>query len=223
MNRANHLIGLLMSNPDCSEFETLVNELLMEYHRGSAVGSLRNLLQSPNDRVVGEGAWIASELGETGKPLLPDIGRLLSHSSKKVRFWSIDCVHLWASPSDSHELAAAATLADDAEAAVRWKAMGFLALASREQLQGAFNGLEAAQTESSYVDELKWMLSPEGADPAEITVRLRDRDARHRKVAVVAAVRIAVNNSEPLRSAAFSDDAEIAQFATDMLKRINAS
>lgn len=224
MNRANSLVERLVSNPTSAEFDDLANELLAEYHRGGAVDSLRILLQSANDRVVGEGAWIASELGEAGKPLLADIGHLLAHPSKKVRFWSIDCVLQWAGPSNSEELASTVSLVDDAEEAVRWKAMSFLALASHEQLRSALIGLSAANPESPLIEELKWILGPEGVDPIRIEAGIRDNNnARHRKVAVAAAVRIAKSNAKPLRHAASTYDAEVARFAEDMLSRLDVS
>lgn len=96
MNRVNDLIEELMSNPDCRESGVTANRLLAEYQRGAPVESLRRLLQSADDRVVSVGAWIASELSDEGKSLLSDACELLTHPSKHVRFYSIDCVHCWA-------------------------------------------------------------------------------------------------------------------------------
>lgn len=221
MDRANDLIEQLLSNPDSSEFGALANELLTQYHRGSPVGSLRILLHSANDRVVGEGAWIASELGESGKPLLPDISRLLRHPSKKVRFWSIDCVHLWAGPSSADELASAVGLVDDPEEAVRWKAMGFLAMASREQLQAALGNLTKTNPTSQYTRGLKWLIGVEETDPAEIIDALRSNDQLRRKIAAAAAYRLWNRDSAPLHFATSIDDHEVVQFARDMLKRVS--
>ena len=148
MDRANKLIDHLLSHPETSESDDAAYELLKQYQRGSPIESLRPLLFSADDRVAGEAAWIASELPEA-KSLLRDIGTLLGHRSKKVRFWAIDCVHLWASSSDGDELAAAASLVDDPEKAIRWKAMGFLAMASREQLAAALNSFRASKSQLS--------------------------------------------------------------------------
>ena len=132
------LIAQLVANPDSLQVDSLVQELLAQYHQGSPVESLRTLLTSKADRLVGEAVWIASELGEGGRPLLRDIASLLRHHSKKVRFWSIDCVLLWAGRSSGDVVASTVTLLDDPEKAVRWKAMGFLARAPHDQLQAAF-------------------------------------------------------------------------------------
>jgi hypothetical protein len=221
MDRAKKLIEQLLAHPNSSE--SAAYELLTEYQRGSPIESLRVLLSSQDDRLAGEGTWIASELPEAGNVLLRDLRRLLVHRSKEVRFWAIECVLLWAGPADGHELASAIALVDDSESAVRWRAMGFLSMASREQLDAALIHVKATNIESPYLNELDWLLSPDGSDSAQIIGGLRDLDPRHRKFAAAAAFRIAKNHSEPLRYGASIDDPEVAQFAGDMLKRISSS
>lgn len=222
MNRAIELVEQLMSNPDSSEFDGLAYELLTEYQRGSPVDSLRILFVSPDDRLVGEGTWIASELPAEGKPLLRDIGILLGHRSKKVRFWAVDCVLLWADSSNGHELASATALVDDAEKAVRWKAMGFLSMATREQLRAALDQVATKSPDSPYTDELKWLLDHE-EHPGEIVAGLRDDHTRRRRVAAAAAARLAKTDISPLINAISIEDPEIAEFAADALKRIRDS
>lgn len=224
MDRAAKLINHLLSHPDTSESDGAAYELLKQYQRGTPVESLRTLLFNSDDRLAGEAAWIASELPE-GKPLLQDIGALLAHRSRKVRFWAIDCVHLWAGASDGREVAAASALIDDPDEAVRWKAMGLWAMASREQLAAALSDLRGADPKSQYIDELTWMLGREGADSAEVIAALNGADARRRKVAAAAAYRLATANNNPaaLHYATSVEDTDIAQFAADMLKRIATS
>jgi hypothetical protein len=224
MDRAEKLITHMLSHPDTSESDGAAYELLKQYQRGSPVESLRTLLFSSDDRIAGEAAWIASELPE-GRSLLHDIGALLGHRSKKVRFWAIDCVHLWANSSDGRELAAAAVLIDDSDKAVRWKAMGFWAMASREQLAAALSNLRGTDPKSQYIDELTWLLGREGADSGEIIAALNGSDDRRRRVAAAAAYRLATanNNPAPLRSATSVEYPDVAQFAGDMLKRLSAS
>jgi hypothetical protein len=222
MNQAEKLINRILSHPETSESDGVAYELLKQYQRGSPIESLRALLSNDDDRIVGEAAWIASELPEA-RSLLRDVGVLLRHRSKKARFWAIDCVHLWAGSSDGDELATAAALLDDAEKAVRWKAMGFLAMASREQLMAALNHLRMTAPESPYAQEFAWLLGPEGTDPRKITGGLSGSDDRRRKIAAAAAYRIAKGDSAPLRYATSLEDPEIVQFAGDMLKRISLS
>jgi len=219
MRSAELLIKHLLSNPDNSESDGVAFDLLTAYQRGSPIESLRILLSSVDDRLVGEGVWIASELPEQGKPLIVDVGRLLGHRSKKVRFWAIDCVLLWADSSNGCQLAAAVALIDDAERAVRWKAMCFLAMASREQLQAALSELSTTNPESPYAYELKWLLDQERR-PVQVMAGLRSKYTRRRKTAAVAASRIAGKDSGPLHEATSTGDAEIAEFARDMLERI---
>jgi hypothetical protein len=221
MDRATDLIKRVLANPDRPDAGQLANDLLSEYYNGSDISTLRDLLHSADDRVVALGIWIAAELAEVAKPLLPDVERLLRHPLKDVRFWSIECIQEWAGPSNGHEIASTVALVDDAEEAVRWKAMEFLALASREQLQAGVDRLTAADPESPYLDEFRWMLAPAGANPDQITDAIERPSSLRRKFAAAAAFRIAKTDPEPLRLAASADDREIAQFAEDMLKRIN--
>lgn len=222
MDRATDLINRVLANPDRPDAGQLANELLSEYYGGSDISTLRDLLHSADDRVVALGIWIAAELAEVAKPLLPDVERLLRHPLKDVRFWSIECILAWAGPYNGHEIASTVALVDDAEEAVRWKAMEFLALASREQLQAGVDRLTAADPESPYLDELRWMLAPAGADPIQITDATERPSSLRRKFAVAAAFRIAKSDPGPLRRTMSSDDPGVVQFAGDMLKRISA-
>jgi hypothetical protein len=220
MDRAKKLIEHLISNPDSSESDGVAYELLTEYQRGSPIESLRTLLSSSDDRLAGEGTWIASELPEEGKSLLDDVRRLLEHPSKKVRFWAIDCVHLWASSLNGNELSSAVALVDDVEKAVRWQAMGFLATISSEKLQAALTYLNTSNPKSPCLHELHWLLGPEGSDPKRIMAGLRGSEARHRRFAAAAAFRIARSDLGPLQYGASTDDSDVAQFTGDMLKRL---
>ena len=221
MDKAIRLIETIFENSDRNDLDELANELLSEYYRGGDVSSLTKLLHSENDRIVASGTWIAAELAEAGNPLLPEIKRLLGHRSRRVRFFAIECVQEWAGPLNSEELAIAISLLDDQDEAVRWRALGFLALAPRSQLECAMAGFAVASPDSPYLSELRWILGSEATDPAMLSVALQDANPRHRKFATAAAVRVAKLNVEPLRFAATSDESEIAQFARDMLERIS--
>jgi hypothetical protein len=76
-----------------------------------------------------------------------------------------------------------------------------------------------AQSSSLPTPSQETPAGPEEAHPAKITVALRDLCVRLRKIATAAFVRIAKANLEPLRYATSTDDAEVAEFAGDMLKR----
>src|SRR5579884_983719 len=145
--RARKLTEQIMVNPNFSKAGILANDLLTEFHQGYALDNLLPLLHSQNEELVGIGIWIASELGEKGKPLLRDVFPLLRHSSKRVRFLAIDCLLVWADPSHKYELTSVVALLEDAQSVVRRKTMDFLSRASREQIQAALSYLEAAASE----------------------------------------------------------------------------
>ena len=220
MDRAFSLVGEILANPERDNLDEVANELLSEYYDGCDLSSLRELLHSEDDNIVSWGVWIATELADVGKPLLPEVKRLLGHPSKRVRFFAIECVQEWAGPSNSEELAIAISLLGDSDQAVRWKASGFVAFAPRAQLEYAVAGFAATNPESPYLSEIRWILGPDATDPVKISLALQDSCLRHRKIAVAAAVRIAKTDIEPLRHATMTDDSEIAQFARDMLERV---
>lgn len=223
MDHATKLITKLLSGSRSGEVDSrLIYELLTQYQRGSPVESLQLLLSSSDERLVAEGAWIASELPEEGKPLLCEVSTLLGHSSKSVRFWALDCILLWASPLNGNELASAVALVDDNESAVRWKAMGFLSMASREQLQAALDKCGAmVDAMSLFVGELKWLLGSESKDSRHVSDEIKSVRPLRRRVAAAAAVRMARNGElGSLNTAIYSNDPDIAQFAIDMRQRL---
>jgi len=144
-DRAEKFTERILANPNSSQLGVIANDLLREYHRGYPVENLRSLLANRDECIVITGAWIASELGAKGTPLLADISRLIGHPQKKVRFSVIDCLLVWAGPSNQAELASVIGLLSDPEAGVRWKVMDFLSRATPEQLVG-----EAEERRESY-------------------------------------------------------------------------
>jgi hypothetical protein len=215
MKKVVMLIEELMASPETADDESQALSLLSQFHRGAPLDYLRPLLLSPDPRLVSLGAWIASELGEQGKPLLHLVGGLLTHPAKGVRFDIIDCVLLWAGPSGGCEIAQVVQLIADPEKAVRWKVMGFLARASSDQLESALAYLDKEEPRSRHAFGLRWLLSAGGRDVETIESELRSPDARMRKYAAVAAVRMSTKNRRPLLLAVSSDDPEVAEFATD--------
>lgn len=217
MNEVERIIQQINRTPETLKDGRLANCLLTQFHRGAPLEYLRPLLLSRDPEVASSGAWIASELGEKGKPLLTVVTKLLEHPDKRVRFWSIDCLLLWAGPSNQSELAKIVRLIDDAEKAVRWKVMVFLSRASSEQLGAALAWFKREEPESPNVIGLQWLLGSTGTDVEAIEAMLQNTEPRLRKYAAVAAVRMASYNQRPLVIAASSNDSEVAEFAADSL------
>ena len=211
--RAEELTERLVADPRSSLAGAMMNDLLAEFHRGYPLENLRSLLQNDNTDVVKAGAWIASELGETGKPMLNDVSPLLQHADSRVRFSVIDCILLWADPSKGRELASVVNLIDDPESRVRWKVMEFLSRASREQLAAALQYLEMTNPQSKNIRGLRLLLGSSAETPKEATAALRDQDELMRKYGAVLARRVAGIDKEPLLYAASIDDADVKDFA----------
>lgn len=216
MKDINELIEELTRNPETADDGLLLNELLEQFQDKAPLECLRPLLLSSDPQLASAGAWIASELGVPGKPLLDVVASLLVHPDKRVRFWSIDCVLLWADPLNCRELATAVRLLDDSEKAVRWKAMGFLSRASTQQLSSALRWLLKEEPESTDLHGLQWLLGA-GNDAGAIEAMLVSSQPKMRKYAAAAAARLAANNQHPLSVASASHDTEVAEFAADRL------
>jgi hypothetical protein len=216
--RADELLKLIMNDIGSSQIDVLSNDLLAEFHRGYPVMNLRPLLHSAEAALVSVGVWIASELGEKGKPLLSDVSPLLRYSEKDVRFDAIDCMLIWATPSNGAELAEVIKLMDDPERSVRWKVMDFLARASNDQLRAGLSTLQVSEPNSAHVRSLQWLLSPEALDAEGVTRALQSQDAVFRKYAAVAARRLSKGNKAPLLYAASVPDPDVKNFAEAGLK-----
>jgi hypothetical protein len=211
--RAKRLMQQILSDPCYSRDGRLAVDLLAEFHRGYPLGNLKPLLLNHSAEAVKVGAWIASELGEMGKPLLNETSPLLQHPDSKVRFFVIDCILLWADPSKGHELASVVNLIDDPESRVRWKVMEFLSRATREQLAAALSYVEMKNPKSKNIRGLRLLLGSGAQNPNEAMTALHDGDDLMRKYGAVLARRVVEINKDPLLYAASIDDADIKDFA----------
>lgn len=217
-DRADTILNLIVKDPRSGQVDVLSNDLVKEFHRGYPLLNLRPLLLSPDAMLVSAGVWIASELGEKGKPLLNDVSALLRHPEKDVRFEAINCLLVWATPSNPSELASVITLIDDPERSVRWKVMDFLARASKEQLRAGLSALQITEPKSTRVGGLEWLLSPESLDPEGVMTALQSQDAVFRKYGAIAARRLSKFNKAPLLYAASVPDPDVKNFADSGLK-----
>lgn len=212
-DRAAELTERLIADPRSPLAGRLMNDLLTEFHRGYPLENLHLFLKNTNTELVKIGAWIASELGEKGKVLLDDISFLLFHPESRIRFSAIDCLLLWADPSNGAELALVVKLIEDPESRVRWKVMDFLSRATREQLSATLAYLKKADPQSRNIQGLQLLLAPEADSAREAIAALRDQDAVMRKYGVVLARRIAEIEKYPLSYAASINDMDVKDFA----------
>ena len=223
MKRVETIVRQMLEDPGAAADEELVNRLLDEFHSGAPLEYLRPLLLSPDPEVARSGAWIASELGPRGKPLLDVVFTLLRHPDKRVRFWVNDCILSWTDSSNGREVAGVISSVDDPEMAVRWKAMLFLSRAETNQLAAALDWFAKEEPESLHVPGLRWLLSDIAQDAAAVEKMLANPVAQMRKYAVVAAAKMAATNRHPLTIAASSEDSDVVDFATERLEFLRAT
>lgn len=214
--RGDGLLARVLEDGD----DASANELLDEFFAGYPVERLRLLLGSNVDHAVRAGAWIASELGSRIEPLIDDVAKLLHHGSRYVRFFALDSILMGAGPTSAAPLAAAVGLVEDSDPAVRWKAMGFLTNASREQLAASARHLGR----SRLGDSVRWLLqSVASRNSQAIESSLQGKAVVPRLFAAVAAARLAPTDPSALRRAAKIDDEEVRSFATERLSVLEAA
>jgi hypothetical protein len=204
-----------MAHPDpkSSKVAALTGRLLTEYHRGYPLENLLPLLHTDDERLVHIGVFIASELGLKGKPLLNDVFPHLKDADKWVKHETLDCILMWAEPSNKFELGSGVNVLDDTDPANRWSAMNFLARLSREQLQGALSYWEVTEPKSPHANALRWLLGSDATSPERVIATLQDEDRLRRMYGMVAAARMSKGHKEPLLYAAKIEDTDIKDFA----------
>jgi hypothetical protein len=207
----------LLSSIGTHEDGYAANELLGEFFAGYPVHKLNRLLGSLNQREVEVGAWIASELGARAAPLLDELRTLLRHSSRKVRFFVLDSILAAATTAHGEAIARAVEMVSDSDAAVRWKAMHFLARASDDQLTASLPYLDKRW----FTPHVSWLLNcGRAGEPGDVIARLDDKDPASRLFAAAAAARIVTRDSSALEYATGSVDTEVSSFARDYLRAL---
>lgn len=212
--RADQLLEEILAGAN----DSAANELLTEFLRGYPIARLRLLLQSDEQRAVRAGAWIASELGENVAPLVDELSRMLSHSSRYVRFFILDALLGGATNEHGQAIARAVQLIRDPDRAVRWKVLNFLARAPKDRLAAAVPYLDSALITRS----LTWLLEADDAprDRNVVLARLGDRDPVVRMFAAAAAARLGQVDLHSLEHATGSTDPEVRSFAEEQLEAL---
>ena len=209
--RGDQLISRIIADND----DAATHELLNECFAGYPVEKLRRLLNSDRPEAVEAGAWIASELGEQVAALIPDLRQLLSHPSRRVRFFVLDGLLNAGTAEHGEELGAAMETIQDPDEAVRWKAMNFLARASDEQLTASIPFIKNRHV----ADRVRWLVESDRIfDTAAVTRELENPDRDTRIVAAATAVRLASRDEAALRRAVASMDREINSFAREQMR-----
>jgi hypothetical protein len=211
------LIDLLLAGQASPEEEgQAANDLLREVQRGYPAQNLGRLIHSDSIKAVANGAFVVSELGAHAAPIINEVDFLLGHPLREARFDALDAALTAASAEHGAILAKAVMLIADADQAVRWKALNFLANSTQDQLAAAVPNLE-----DRYVADLATWLASAGSDPAnlpDIRSRLHDPDKLIRMFAAAAAARVVGTSRLGLDDAATSDDPDIRHFAKGVIK-----
>lgn len=198
-----------------SSYKEAANDLLIEFQLGYPIEKLRSLLESKDEDIVKAAVWIASELGQKSKPIFDAITPLLHHELRYVRFFAIDVVLTCATAgSGAAAIADVISMLDDADPAVRWKVLSFLARASSDQIISAKQFLKT-DIENEMVS---WFLVVENEEmdaTDHILEMLESKVFVQRAFAAAAAIRKSKKYPELLIAVTNSSDKELSSFASD--------
>jgi hypothetical protein len=214
------LIERILTHPaDDDVMGPAANDLLSELYAGYPVENLGRLLHSDDEKVLGTGAWLLSELSELAAPMMDEVPALLSSPIRNVRYHATAVALENADERHGPVIAQVMNLSRDPESAVRWKVLEFLTEASLEQLEAGASCLPAGQ-----VKELaEWLILQDGEEPdlAGIVIRLDAGDPVTRLFAAAAAASLSdEGDTNLLEHAAMAGEEEIRSFAQERLTEL---
>jgi len=217
--RAESLANQLLSSATTADAGELMNGLLSEFHRGYQLENLRPFLHSDNLDVLRAGAWIASELGQSGSPLLGDVVPLLGHPDRRVRVYALDCLLLWANSSQGQVIASTLAFLDDSDDRIRRKEMDFLSRASEEQLAAAMLFVTKSNPQSKYKSGLDLLLGKDNLSAMAIAA-IGSGNVTLMKFGAVLARRTRRLSLDPLKLALSSINDDVKLFAESSMRII---
>lgn len=212
MERGDRLVDALINGDHVHR--GAYSELLGLAFQGYPLERVARLLQSDNDGAVSCGAFVASELGVRGVPLLEYAKPLLTYRSSHVRGELVDVVNLSAG-TDPEATAMAIGLMKDESRGARGRVLQLLTRAGDQELEEATSLID-----DSDVRELTRWLREEGSDPDaadRIVERLGSDDEVTALFAAAATVRIADETTGPLEVATTTGSSELRSFASGQL------
>lgn len=208
MIEGNEVIRRIQSG---EENENLPHELLHELYRGYPVAELPKLFDSTDVEIVKSAAWIVSELGVKGRPILDATAKLLLHPSKYVRFFAIDSVLACATSEHTDFICDVVRLLRDPEPAVRWKVMDFLARIATDHLTSTADSSFGADPPGEIVKKILTLCTNPDVDV--IISHLNSENGLERQMGAIAAARISRQDPMALEQALSNRDQEVRQFA----------
>jgi hypothetical protein len=135
-----------------SESENIIERIAAGRHTANDLGLLirllrdredpkllLTLLESTDEALVADGAYVLSEIGEAGASLLPTALSLLRHGRQDVRYWAMNSVMCCAERDIARQRIVDAGLPSDSWELTRWAAQRFLDRANPGTSHGAIH------------------------------------------------------------------------------------
>jgi hypothetical protein len=217
---AHVLIDELLADPAKFIEQGKPEELFQAYSRGwYPLHTLHPLLASENHLVRHEAAWIASELGRWGCPLLHHVIPLIDSGDRYLKYQALNVAILCSVGNNVKEFVHVARCLDDSDEVIRVLAMRFVTNADQSQLQA---GLIAAGGDGAlgiaHRTGLERLSKYDALELEDVEVMLADRDPLTRRYGAIAAKRLMKKWPELIDAAATVPDQDVSRFAREAIE-----
>lgn len=210
------MIEKLLDPSSDSDDGVTANDLLGHFWNGYPIENLRRLLVPAG---IGAAAFLASELGQKVRPLLPEVADLLEHESAGIRFDAIGALSQCTTWEDGWAVAKIVRALGDPHDGVRWVACKALRYMESSQLLAGLDYLHSHEPASIFATFRNAFLAIERR-PKKATAtfeKLLGSDepiARRFGAAMVVRPRLFIDPSF-VALAASVEDAEVAKLVGD--------
>jgi HEAT repeat protein len=213
------MIEKLLDPSSDSDDGATANDLLGHFWNGYPIENLRRLLVPAG---MGAAAFLASELGQKVRPLLPEVAELLQHESSSVRFDAIDALAECTTWEDGWAVAMIVRALGDPHEGVRWKVCRALRSMESSKLHAGLDYLHAQEPESVFASFRNAFLAieqyPKRATAAfHKLLNSEEPVARRFGAAMVVRPRLFIDPAF-VELAAGVEDAEVAKFIGDAIE-----
>ena len=211
--RADQLVDELLAEPRRFADSGRAYELLQAYIKGAPLDTLRPLLRSGDLLVQRAAAFVISELGDKGSPLLDDAVPLINSGDRYLTFHAMESVTVWATGVRAPEFVHVVAKLEDHDEVLRSLSMFLMSNAETSQLAGAVEG----GLHSEHQEGLRLLLDASAPDETVLAF-IHSDDSLRRRYGAVAAVRLYEKNPRLIDEVRALEDGELSSFLDSVLR-----
>lgn len=215
LSHEEQLIEKLAANPEQADKDGSTYNLLQAYFKGFPTETLGPLITHANPLVRNSALWIASELGKSAMPLVPDVVAVLSELEEpSARYYALDVLMICSYGEYAREFLHIVHALEDVNQVIRVRAMFLLSNAGEERLM---SGIEFVDTHTDRGEVHKQGLTAlhrnGSLDVSEVASLIENESPLLRKYGAILAKRRFDQAPELLARAALQEDPDIRKFA----------